>query len=374
MSSTSSATMSSHSHIVLVVGLPGAGKSFFCSQMKTRLATSEVDLSIHEFDAVERQLGTNMSQDTRDQVLAATSTVVRSSSSSSSSSSFSPEVWRAARASVLAEVKRDTTANATAFLDEAGKSSTASKTTSSSKKIHLLDDNFYLRSMRKPYFQLARDQGGFFKMIVLKPPLETCLLRNSLRAGRARVPQSIITHMSEVIEWPLLDNRGTWESKAKWIEQGEEEDDETFLDRATAFLVDESPDYIPPKLNEDDMASGEAEKQPETHLLDNRCRKLVALVLRDVKDPALKPVLAKELGVLKKEMTSMLSKQKQQEQSHTSDSGIMSSNFTEDELCEIFYRKCRALLSGYSDENVVVAAGKEILSQRNFITACCTWH
>lgn len=84
---------------------------------------------------------------------------------------------------------------------------TALREAISKKDRHVIaDDNCYYKSMRKEIFRMARDGGARFVQVLLDPPLETCLHRNSQRIGPARIPDEIVSRMFERLERPS--NRG----------------------------------------------------------------------------------------------------------------------------------------------------------------------
>jgi O-phosphoseryl-tRNA(Sec) kinase len=64
----------------------------------------------------------------------------------------------------------------------------------------IVDDNFYYRSMRYEFFQLARKFHCGFGQIVVDCAVEDALCRNRTRASR--VPDDIITHMKSRFEMP----------------------------------------------------------------------------------------------------------------------------------------------------------------------------
>ena len=72
--------------------------------------------------------------------------------------------------------------------------------------IIVLDDNFYYRSMRHIYLQIARDFGYGFANLVVTVDLEVALLRNGLRQGAERIPDGVVNRMSELFELPLANS------------------------------------------------------------------------------------------------------------------------------------------------------------------------
>jgi tRNA uridine 5-carbamoylmethylation protein Kti12 len=60
-------------------------------------------------------------------------------------------------------------------------------------KFVILDDNFSHKSMRKPYYRLARETGSSYIEIKLSIDVEEAILRNSKRIKP--VPEDVIRNM-----------------------------------------------------------------------------------------------------------------------------------------------------------------------------------
>ena len=73
----------------------------------------------------------------------------------------------------------------------------------------IVDDNFYYRSMRYEFFQLARKFCCGFGQIIVDCAIEDALCRNRTRAHG--VPDDIITRMESRLEMPNSDNH-SWEA------------------------------------------------------------------------------------------------------------------------------------------------------------------
>ena len=65
-----------------------------------------------------------------------------------------------------------------------------------------MDDNFYYRSMRKRYFQLARSRQLAYLEVHVKVKVDVALERNESR-GEAKVPEAVIKRMAQKLEQPL---------------------------------------------------------------------------------------------------------------------------------------------------------------------------
>jgi len=63
-----------------------------------------------------------------------------------------------------------------------------------------VDDNFYYRSMRYEYYQISKKHEVGFCQFHIDETIEECLKRNRSRKDIARVPEETILHMSEKFE------------------------------------------------------------------------------------------------------------------------------------------------------------------------------
>eukprot|EP00392_Amoebophrya_sp_AT5.2_P002833 g2838.t1 len=297
-----SMTSASCEQIVLLVGLPGAGKSYLCAEVLRR-CPPDVEICLYDYDATEQELSFSLQG---------------TAASGATASTFDPDKWREARDLVLQRVR--------------GKVEQAAEKqpdcTAAGKRIHLLDDNFYLRSMRKPFWQLAREHRCQYKTVSVEASVESCLLRNSQRTGRAKVPDAIVLHMAEVLEWPHAGRAGgggqTWENKALNFWYVSELDGQDIAGREDIhagttssvdavlgfiFQADESAIPAPREEASSGTISGAAQgASPASNavarlrdLLESSCRKLVSRALETVGAGARKQIVAQRLGVVKKE-------------------------------------------------------------------------
>ena len=74
-------------------------------------------------------------------------------------------------------------------------SSSSFSPSSSLLQLVLLDDLFYLRSMRKRIFQICREKGLLFASLFLRVDLEDALLRNRSRAADSFVSEEVQYHL-----------------------------------------------------------------------------------------------------------------------------------------------------------------------------------
>ncbi|CAD7939313.1 unnamed protein product [Amoebophrya sp. A120] len=333
----------STNQVVLLVGLPAAGKSSLCARLQREIG-DRARLVLHEYDKLEQELSTV----------------------------FDPEKWREARGAVVTNVRN-------ALAGEKGRDpddGVIKKCT-----IHLLDDNFYLRSMRKPFFQLAREFRCQYKTITFRAGLESCLLRNAQRQGRARVPDAILLNMAEVLEAPTstATSRGsTWEKHVVNLDYGDMNEEDaagstrvedfskreegvqkpqslptTSFEEVVEFILTSTPDAVPKPEQELFLADKDKDSDSSAaalgelkDLLESRCRKLISLSLETAVDATQKQMLAKQLGVAKKDIAARLKSKIQSEHVGTAEStsSIESLHLFADELCDEFQRICRSKL------------------------------
>ncbi|XP_039288117.1 L-seryl-tRNA(Sec) kinase [Nilaparvata lugens] len=76
----------------------------------------------------------------------------------------------------------------------------------------VIDDNMYYRSMRYEYFKLAKQLRVGFCQIFMEATLEQSLQVNAEREFSSKVPESIILRMNDLIEIP--DRKNQWEKLA----------------------------------------------------------------------------------------------------------------------------------------------------------------
>eukprot|EP01104_Vermistella_antarctica_P008471 TRINITY_DN2122_c0_g1_i4.p1 TRINITY_DN2122_c0_g1~~TRINITY_DN2122_c0_g1_i4.p1 ORF type:complete len:244 (+),score=45.94 TRINITY_DN2122_c0_g1_i4:757-1488(+) len=69
-------------------------------------------------------------------------------------------------------------------------------------RLLLLDDNMYLRSMRHHIYMLAKQACTGFVQLSIRVPLKVAEERNDTRDVSARVPLHVIRRMSARFEWP----------------------------------------------------------------------------------------------------------------------------------------------------------------------------
>jgi predicted kinase len=211
-------------HVVLMCGLPGAGKSLLASCLETHFETGVVRI---EYDALVTER-LRAYQDSNEL-----------------------EAWRWARGEALRRLR-----------------SILMMTTTELPALILLDDNFHLRSMRRNVYHECQRVLAEKEMRVdmtclwMDTPLQTCLLHNETRDESRRVPPHVITKMSHTLEPPSIgismrkDNSSSettgaiaWDASAMRIEWGlwkENESHQKELMEMIRECIEQAPAIIPP--------------------------------------------------------------------------------------------------------------------------------
>ncbi|KAF4663236.1 hypothetical protein FOZ61_001808 [Perkinsus olseni] len=156
--------------VVVLCGLPASGKSTLAEKLKVGRSDA---IHVVDYDAINRRLLGEKDTPKKE---------------------FDPEVWRQSRQLALEEMRT--------ILGRAGKS------------IVIMDDNHFLRSMRKSVSKAAWEAGAGVCCVCVACPLEVCLRRNFDRSS-GRVPSGVITSMFEVMEAPERGN-GEAEGQVGW--------------------------------------------------------------------------------------------------------------------------------------------------------------
>ncbi|KAF2903470.1 hypothetical protein ILUMI_02704 [Ignelater luminosus] len=144
--------------LVVLMGLPGAGKTSLCNQLIKSLESNESYKTYTiEFDMLMQITDENCYKELRKQVYASTEHIVESINS---------------------------------LLNE------------QNKYVIFIDDNMYYKSMRYEYYKLARKYETSFLQIHINILLETAISRNRKREQKHQVPKSVIQDMASKFEVP----------------------------------------------------------------------------------------------------------------------------------------------------------------------------
>ena len=237
--------------VLLLCGLPGAGKSSLASRWAAAMRKNNNDAAIVllEYDQIQESIlltnNNNKPQtdddDNDDQ------------EEDPSEEERARQAWRASRRQALDSLRHH-------LQPQEEPSSTTSK-------FILLDDNFFLRSMRKQVYQVCQQEQQqqqqsllsstsstirtiFFGVIWLDTPLAVCRHRNQQRGARAAVPDEILVRMQARFEAPTITN--PWERpvlRLQVLENENEHANSSHVDAMCHFCrhdVQEVPSSPPP--------------------------------------------------------------------------------------------------------------------------------
>ncbi|XP_045123909.1 L-seryl-tRNA(Sec) kinase-like [Portunus trituberculatus] len=224
--------------LVLLVGLPGSGKTTLCRALKThheelhdrgRLVVIHlcyddlIPLSVQrEFAEQKRTEGQQCGEELKGKE-GKESCKVEGSKDRGVNKDMTDGIgddWKSARRKIHTQVDQFvqylTTGKANSgvvnfpsvSLEELG---------SGSKFVILLDDNFYYRSMRYEYFQLARRHSAAFCQLYLHCSMEEAVLHNDMR--EERVPTGVLTAMAERMQAPQA-HMHVWEANTCVLNTG----------------------------------------------------------------------------------------------------------------------------------------------------------
>jgi Predicted nucleotide kinase len=177
------------SGILLVCGIPGSGKTYLTNKISQSIGKKRI-LRIN-FDKVEKwcrnlpYLVDNSSQITKIGLPILERSIIHELDLLSSldgkkiddSEEFKPEAWKISRKLCYDMVKN--------FLELFSQGS-------EDPFIIILDDNFLLKSMRKPYYILSWEYKTGFCELHIQADLNTSLYRNGNRPSQDRIPEDII--------------------------------------------------------------------------------------------------------------------------------------------------------------------------------------
>ena len=184
--------------VLLLGGLPGAGKSTLAAAWQKALPSL---LHCVEYDGLEQGL-----------LLEAASANNDDNDDATLQEQQRLDAWKQSRTLALDRLRdllRRATATASpAAANDDNKDSSSSSSLGAIQQIILMDDNFYLRSMRKQVFvtcqQVVAERQGDARIAMvsvwLDTPVGTCLARNEARTRQ--VPRQVIERMARQMECP----------------------------------------------------------------------------------------------------------------------------------------------------------------------------
>ena len=169
--------------IVVLLGLPGSGKSTLCSQLREKaLERGETVLTVDYDELIPLAKQAKMVDEEgawkreREAIGGAVSNLLENIDIGGSNDVDVP---------YLSQLKE-----------------TGLVSGNMAKVTILVDDNNYLSSMRKPWHKLARDRSAGFCQIFVQASTEQAKHRNSMRKVASQVPSSVIDSMAERLEPP----------------------------------------------------------------------------------------------------------------------------------------------------------------------------
>ena len=290
-----------HASVVLMCGVPASGKSAFASAMKRNINNTCVTCGIRydpivliDYDEIANDIAR------------------KSSSESAHTATFSEtdlQAWRDSREAALSQLETE--------LRNYFAESDADDNEGHNNLLVILDDNFFLRSMRRDAYKICQgvisglsdvpdlsdtaatsnpnsnssmSRCAFtigFSVVLVDTPLDVCLTRNSLRKGKALIPEETIKRMASTLERPdpsSGDYQKKFEVNSFTIEYPGNRNEE--MDKVQACLeAARNNPVIPPQTEEmvDPEALQQAREQTKKsriHQADCLLRNLVGAVGR----------------------------------------------------------------------------------------------
>jgi len=208
------------STILLLVfsGLPGAGKSQLAGYLKSLSQADSTGDELSEMLSLPEGSTVSVSVVSFDQEYCAL-LANNTSLESNGEASFQPSLWHESRQVAINHVRELVRLN---FDEEKKESDPAQPLPSpnsmddtskdSAQHLHLIivDDNNQYRSMRKVFYQMARDARIAFGQLHLSVSIDTALVANSNRPKDSRVEDETILKMASAFQLPQP-NTNSWE-------------------------------------------------------------------------------------------------------------------------------------------------------------------
>ena len=183
------------SGLLLLIGLPGVGKTSFALKFRDFLKTHKVNVIHVCYDE-----------------LVPLDTQAKFALNSKSADSAETE-WKNERKIILKSVEKLLTSSDSLELSKREEEIfqlLKKKSEEFAKTIVIIDDNNYYQSMRYEYYQLARKLEIGFCQLFFSGDLEFALENNANRSEKERVPNEVIEEMNKKLE-PPEPLKNTWE-------------------------------------------------------------------------------------------------------------------------------------------------------------------
>ena len=272
--------MAAHTCLVVLCGLPGAGKTTLSENLvreveKTHGSTSSLKV-VPKHIAFDEVGGDDVQ--------------------GRSSSEYDPDVWKKNRRKAHELVEAEV--------------STAPVELGEERKLVIVDDNMHLRSMRRQMYLLARQHRTDFVIVYVHIPLSEALGRN-VRRGSSSVPEHVISRMHSTFE-PPSEN---WEAKTVELNALESPDMEDLWEVLKAQWKEPVSDFHSPQASNARKVAGQiSNAKSSLHQLDQTLRKELSEAVLAWKSENIPPEVisqrVKEANISRKKALADLKKMK----------------------------------------------------------------
>ena len=338
-----------HASVVLMCGLPGSGKSSFAAAMMRNINNGSKPTNacnahqiIHaetgehafvdyydpivliDYDEIEESIIASSSETTTACGVKATRNTETSPDTAFSDQDL--QAWRDCRNISVSRLEEELRQYSSSYYQPYQKADNAKDkedTGSSENLLIILDDNFHLLSMRRDIYKVCQkivsDHGQCddnvsdgstcqpcsigFSVLMVDTPLDTCLKRNAMREGKARIPGATVQKMASTLERPepssgdytkkfetnsiVIDNTNDWMGEGDSANDGEDSKWHTIHADTVRACLDaamENPVLPPQREEEVDpeilRKAREETKKNRIHQADRLLRSLVGVVVR----------------------------------------------------------------------------------------------
>ena len=330
-----------HASVCLMCGLPGSGKSSFASAMMRNINNSNINddgngddrrvvthfdpIILIDYDEIAKSIIATSTTKPSEEATAAVESASVANAEVSLDTVFSEQdlqAWRECRNIALSRLEEELRQYFSLHHERAGDNDAAADKLKATNVLIILDDNFHLRSMRRDIYKVCQRivsndgqcdeniSGGStcrpgsigFSVLMVDTPLATCLERNALREGKARIPEATVQKMASALERPEP-NSGDYMKKFEknsividnskhWMGEGDSEHDADAIwqsicgdeIRTCLEAAIENPVLPPQREEEVDpeilRIAREQTKKNRLHKADRLLRSLVGVVGR----------------------------------------------------------------------------------------------
>ncbi|KAK1939382.1 L-seryl-tRNA(Sec) kinase [Phytophthora citrophthora] len=265
--------------LVLVCGLPAAGKTTLVKQLVATRSDSRLHERISFDDLYEQQV-------TADE----------------KSVEFDPENWKMCQQEMLLRVS-----------NRLEKQNDSVRRNESTQLVLFVDDNFQYRSLRKRFFNLATERNCGFGVLYANVPAETCRERNAGRSKREQVPSEVFERMVAAFN-PPNGRQNSWEVNTLQFNGARDGNIDEVVGALVLQAEKESNSLHVLRLErqkekEQQRRDRLATEQSVLHLVDLQLRQWISTQLKSVRtlpDGVTKPQLAFQLNQRRKSYLASL--------------------------------------------------------------------